>query len=503
MLSNIQKLNKYFGLVIGVGTFISIIFIIFYVNRSEILNENKVRINIVINYLDKILSQNEDIYQVSSHLLRKKCNADTINKLNELVLRAPELGSIAFLKNGKVICSSHPDFFTGLNLNDKSWWGNMMIIPERNNNLPMILTRMKFDNYSVVLATSYYQLRDIISVVSITPVVYFLHNKRVFSLNAKEMNNLEQIKEYFYARSNKYPFSLAYNIPFSTQSLYALKNSWFLLPLALLIGFLVGRRYSHYSKSKSPMEMLDRAIINNEIVPYFQPIVSQYEKKIIGCEVLVRWHHPVTGVIPPDEFIPLAESSGLISKMTSKLMLDVAEAFTKIADHLPSCFHISINISPSNFLTNSLEDDCNKFLSLFPEDKIKLVLELTEREQLTISAEAKSFFDKLQHKGILFALDDFGTGYATHSYLQSFSVNYIKIDKGFVQMVGIDDISRHIVENVIELARRLNINIIAEGVETKEQEDFLIENGVSYLQGYRYSPPLQFDDFIKIWIAVR
>ncbi|MBB7439975.1 CSS-motif domain-containing protein, partial [Escherichia coli] len=121
------------------------------VNRSEILNENKVRINIVINYLDKILSQNEDIYQVSSHLLRKKCNADTINKLNELVLRAPELGSIAFLKNGKVICSSHPDFFTGLNLNDKSWWGNMMIIPERNNNLPMILTRMKFDNYSVVL----------------------------------------------------------------------------------------------------------------------------------------------------------------------------------------------------------------------------------------------------------------------------------------------------------------------------------------------------------------
>ncbi|WP_425357773.1 hypothetical protein, partial [Escherichia coli] len=97
MLSNIQKLNKYFGLVIGVGTFISIIFIIFYVNRSEILNENKVRINIVINYLDEILSQNEDIYQVSSHLLRKKCNADTINKLNELVLRAPELCSLAFL----------------------------------------------------------------------------------------------------------------------------------------------------------------------------------------------------------------------------------------------------------------------------------------------------------------------------------------------------------------------------------------------------------------------
>lgn len=214
--------------------------------------------------------------------------------------------------------------------------------------------------------------------------------------------------------------------------------------------------------------------------------------------MLVRWHHPVTGVIPPDEFIPLAESSGLISPMTSKLMLNVAEAFTKIADHLPSDFHISINISPGNFLTKSLEEDCNKFLAFFPENKVKLVLELTEREQLTISTEAKSFFDKLQHKGILFALDDFGTGYATHSYLQSFSVNYIKIDKGFVQMVGVDDISRLIVENVIELARRLNINIIAEGIETEEQEDFLIENGVSYLQGYRYSPPSNLMILLKI-----
>lgn len=489
MLSKVKKSRKYLGLVVGMGTFISIVFIIFYVNRNEIINENKIRINIVINYLDKILSQNENIPQVSPHLLRQKCNTDTINKINELVLMEPELDSMAFLKNGKVICSSHPDFFTGLNLSDKSWWDNMIVIPGKDNNLPMILTRKNFDDYSVVLATNYYQLRDIISVVSTTQEVYFLHKKKVFSLNAKEINKLDQGEEYFYANSNKYPFSLAYNISFNTQLLYTLKNSWFLLPLALLIGFVVGHRYSYHSKSKSPLEMLNRAIINNEIVPYFQPIVSQYEKKIIGCEVLVRWHHPVTGVIPPDEFIPLAESSGLISPMTSKLMLNVAEAFTKIADHLPSDFHISINISPGNFLTKSLEEDCNKFLAFFPENKVKLVLELTEREQLTISAEAKSFFDKLQHKGILFALDDFGTGYATHSYLQSFSVNYIKIDKGFVQMVGVDDISRLIVENVIELARRLNINIIAEGIETEEQEDFLIENGVSYLQGYRYSPP--------------
>ena len=106
---------------------------------------------------------------------------------------------------------------------------------------------------------------------------------------------------------------------------------------------------------------------------------------------------------------------------------------------------------------------------------MKLVLELTERNQLSVTAESKALFAKLHQQGVLFALDDFGTGYATHSYLQSFPVDYIKLDKGFVQMVGVDEISGHIVENVIELAHLLGIDIIAEGIETKSQELFMTE----------------------------
>lgn len=107
---------------------------------------------------------------------------------------------------------------------------------------------------------------------------------------------------------------------------------------------------------------------------------------------------------------------------------------------------------------------------------------------------------KLHQQGVLFALDDFGTGYATHSYLQSFPVDYIKLDKGFVQMVGVDEISGHIVENVIELARRLGIDIIAEGIETESQELFMTEKGSCYLQGYRYAPPLPAEQFIAEWV---
>ncbi|WP_201794312.1 EAL domain-containing protein, partial [Escherichia coli] len=106
----------------------------------------------------------------------------------------------------------------------------------------------------------------------------------------------------------------------------------------------------------------------------------------------------------------------------------------------------------------------------------------------------------LTQQGVQFALDDFGTGYATHSYLQSFPVDYIKLDKGFVQMVGVDEISEHIVENVIALAGRLGIDIIAEGIETELQESVMIEKGISYLQGYRYAPPLPAEQFITEWI---
>ncbi|HBA8308782.1 TPA: EAL domain-containing protein, partial [Escherichia coli] len=113
----------------------------------------------------------------------------------------------------------------------------------------------------------------------------------------------------------------------------------------------------------------------------------------------------------------------------------VEHSLNSVADFLPDQFHIGINISPAHFLSPGLEDSCMKFLSTFPKGKVKLVLELTERNQLSVTTESKALFAKLHQQGVLFALDDFGTGYATHSYLQSFPVDYIKLDKGFVQMV--------------------------------------------------------------------
>ncbi|EGH1375415.1 EAL domain-containing protein, partial [Escherichia coli] len=180
----------------------------------------------------------------------------------------------------------------------------------------------------------------------------------------------------------------------------------------ILTAFLLSRR-----RPSTPLDMLKNALAHGEFRPYFQPIISAKNHQLTGCEVLIRWHHPVSGIIPPDQFIPLAESTGLIAPITQQLMSQVEHSLNPVAHFLPDQFHIGINISPAHFLSPGLEDSCIKFLSTFPKGKVKLVLELTERNQLSVTAESKALFAKLHQQGVLFALDDFGTGYATHSYL--------------------------------------------------------------------------------------
>ncbi|MGP3591247.1 EAL domain-containing protein [Vagococcus sp. WN89Y] len=247
----------------------------------------------------------------------------------------------------------------------------------------------------------------------------------------------------------------------------------------------------------SPLEALKTAIARGEFEPWFQPVVSSDTRECCGCEVLMRWRHPLMGIIPPEQFIPLAESSGLIVPMTQSLLTQVQTILSPLGNQLPDNFHVGVNISPEHITQPHFVDECLSFVAAFPPQKIKLVLELTERDKMPMREEIKARLKTLKKEGILFALDDFGTGYATHSYLQYFPVDFIKIDKSFVQMLDVDEISGHIVENVVDLAIKLNISVVAEGVENEQQAAFLVKKGVEFLQGFLFSAPLTKELFIK------
>jgi c-di-GMP phosphodiesterase len=258
-----------------------------------------------------------------------------------------------------------------------------------------------------------------------------------------------------------------------------------------LIGHILQKR------STSPSVEMQRALEAREFVPYFQPVVSGDSKQWSGAEVLMRWNHPKEGLVRPDLFIPFAEHSGLIVPMTRSLMQQTAELLAPIASSFDQPLRIGINITASHCKDLQLINDCREFLSHFTPGSVCLVLELTERELIVPTDITHQLFEQLHDLGVNIAIDDFGTGHSSLGYLRQFNVDFLKIDQSFVAMIGADALSGHILDSIIELSVKLNLGIVAEGVETEEQSDYLTARGVGFLQGYLFARPMPGAQFIK------
>lgn len=251
-----------------------------------------------------------------------------------------------------------------------------------------------------------------------------------------------------------------------------------------------------YKFVSSPISVssLRKAIKKNELTPYIQPIIDANTKKIIGGEVLLRWMHPVIGIISPSKFIHIAEKSGLLVLITRQLLLKILCIVKKNGAIQSSPFYLSVNINYTHLTDKSFIQDCLSFVEKCRPYNIRLVLELTENESPSLEGEYDGV-EVLKNAGVRFALDDFGTGYSTLSALRRFPIDYIKIDKQFSQSVAIDEKSQIIVENTLMLAESLNIPIIVEGVEKKCQARYMESLGAKYLQGYLYSRPVPMSDY--------
>lgn len=270
-----------------------------------------------------------------------------------------------------------------------------------------------------------------------------------------------------------------------------------LFSLLMVFGAIAGT-LGHWlqKRASSPRHELQRALDAGEFVPYLQPVVHGNSKRWAGVEVLMRWNHPVEGLVRPDLFIPLAEHSGLIVPMTRSLMQQTLQLLVPLVPWLQPPFHVGINITARHCQNLELLEDCREFLDAFPPGTIVLVLELTERELIEPSPTTHQLFGQLRDMGVRIAIDDFGTGHSSLAYLRQFNVDFLKIDQSFVAMIGADALSRHILDSIIELSGKLDLAVVAEGVETVEQADYLSAHGVNFLQGYLFGRPTSGPDFV-------
>lgn len=293
------------------------------------------------------------------------------------------------------------------------------------------------------------------------------------------------------SKSDKYPFSIYGGLNYPTAfDAFLDEDINYLIGLFLLIGIFTIVTWLQFNKPRSFALELQRALKKKEFVPYAQPLVDAVSKEVIGIEILMRWIHPTQGMIRPDLFIPQAEESGIIVPMTASLLKDTAKTLKKFHHLIPKGFHVGVNITAQHCKGMKLLFDCQEFLSEIKSEKINLVLELTERQELERSEHIVDLFARLNDMGVLLAIDDFGTGHSSLAYLKNFNVGSLKIDMSFIKQIGEDSLSEHLIDNIVDLGRRLSLTLVAEGVENEMQASFLQEKGVTYLQGFMFGKPM-------------
>ncbi len=235
---------------------------------------------------------------------------------------------------------------------------------------------------------------------------------------------------------------------------------------------------------------LRKAIENEEFVVYYQPQVDLDTDKIVGFEALLRWMHPAKGLIMPNEFIPIAEETGLIVQIGTRVLKEACKQLKLWEEEGFQKLTIAVNISARQFKDLEFVNTIEAILEETNMQPNHLDLEITETIALSDLEYTVKTIGKLEKMGVSFSLDDFGTGYSSMNYLKSLPVHNIKIDKSFLDTV-VDNIpEQKIVETIISLAHSLNLVVIAEGVEQHKQEIFLKSVNCNKAQGYFYSEPV-------------
>lgn len=262
-------------------------------------------------------------------------------------------------------------------------------------------------------------------------------------------------------------------------------------------------RFNYFTSSMQTLAQERQTLISDlhsalklkEFELYYQPIFDLKTEKIIKAEALIRWNHPTRGLVNPDDFIPLSEKCGVIVAIGDWVFKEAASQTKEWLDKYNLDLQISINKSPIQFKFESKAESWGKYLNDIGLSSENIVIEITENVLMNNENDILDKLLKLREAGFQIALDDFGTGYSSISYLKKFDIDYIKIDRSFVNNLTLDSQDMILCEAIIGMAHKLGIKVIAEGIETQSQNELLNFMGCDYGQGYLFSKPIPANDF--------
>jgi sensor c-di-GMP phosphodiesterase-like protein len=262
----------------------------------------------------------------------------------------------------------------------------------------------------------------------------------------------------------------------------------FFLPIGVLCGAILSLMVTQFMRRYSSFPtMLRRALKDESLYVLYQPVVELATRRIVGAEALVRWKSSFADM-RPDYFIPQAEQCGMIQLITRQVLAMVARDLPLFLNMDPN-FCVAVNVSAEDLSDKGTIDAMDQFLRVSGARPENVEIEATERAFLQ-GPETAELIDALRAKGFTVAIDDFGTGYSSLSCLQSLSLDTLKIDRAFVETINTDGVTSQVVLHIIEMAHSLHLEIVAEGVETEPQAQYLVKRGVRYAQGWHFGRPM-------------
>ncbi|OFI05067.1 cyclic di-GMP phosphodiesterase Gmr [Clostridium acetireducens DSM 10703] len=458
-----------------------------------------------------------------------------------------------FLLRGKIIwdenkkpyrmAGSITDVTTERKANEKAkylaYYNKLLGIPNMTyllNNLPEYIEYTPKDNIGAILALDIDNFKSINEVYNrkigdetlkfiANRLKYFSSEDKIFSLNGdnfiiycNKFNTKEQIEKYvqnlidifknpFVIKNNDIYLSISIGISCypedSTDPNALIKNA------EIALRYCKEKNKNSYNFYNPSMEFetkekiliksrLVKAIINKEFQLYYQPKINLKNNKIDGMETLVRWIHPLKGLILPSNFIPIAEESGLIVPIGKFVLKEACRQNKYWQDKGLSPLKVAVNISAKQIQQDDFVDIVKNVLKSTNLSSKYLELEVTESTIMSNFDLSVSKLQELKNLGIRISLDDFGTGYSSLNYLRRLPIDSIKIDKSFIDNITKIEKDKFITSSLIDLAHGLNLTVVAEGVETEAQLNILKEFNCDIIQGYLFSKPLDKEGFEKI-----